>query len=248
MDIAVHFGPIMQLSMASWRKHWFLGILVILLAVWGGLALAYLSGAEGVTVRARGGQSATLDFMRDQEEPVVLGLTDNVGLELADGGSEPGRVTGHIVSLESVPVPLCVCGESWSSMGYGDVGYRQGDWLFRAPKELMSRESLDSGSESWREAVLTLAYNPTTRERVLQTPDDTLEQQRSLLAEHGLDPSEAQRLDLDRLSDLKVVSMRSERCMIYFGAFVLSVSLWLLIGGPIALLQRRRRRARAGGA
>ena len=232
--------------MAAFRKHWFLGILVILLAVWGALGLAYLLGAEGVTVRARGGQSATLDFMRDQEEPVVLGLTDSVGLELAGDGSESGLISGRIIGLESVPVPLCVCGDNWSSMGYGEVDYRQGDWLFRAPKEPMSRKSLDSGSESWRKAMLTLAYNPTTQERVLQEPDDTLERQRSLLAEHGLNPSEDQRLALARLGDLKTVSMRSERCMIYFGAFVLSVSLWLLIGGPIALVQRRRRRTRTG--
>ena len=33
-----------------------------------------------------------------------------------------------------------------------------------------------------------------------------------------------------------------------FGAFALSLSLWLLIGGPIALVQRRRRRTRSGGA
>ena len=130
-------------------------------------------------------------------------------------------------------------------MSYGEVGYRQGDWLFRAPKELMSRKSLDSGSESWRQAVLTLAYNPITQERLLQDPDDTLERQGSLLTEHGLDLSEGQRLDLERLGDLKTVSMRSERCMIYFSAFVLSLSLWLLIGGPIALVQRRRRRVPA---
>ena len=95
----------MPLAMASFRKHWFIGVLLLLLVVWGVLGLAYVSGAEGVTVRVRGGQSATLDFMRDQEEPVVLGLTDSVGLELASDGSVPGELRGRVISLESVPVP-----------------------------------------------------------------------------------------------------------------------------------------------
>ena len=228
--------------MAGFRTHWFLGILIIILGVWAVLGLAYLFGAEGVTVRVRGGQSATLDFMRDQEEPVVLGLTEDVGLELAGDGSNPGDLSGHIIDLQPVGFPLCACGDNWTSMGFGEVGYRHGAWFFRAPKEMMSRGSLDSGSKTWRTAVLTLAYNPTTRERVLQEADDSLDRQQRRLAEHGLVPSEELRLDLDRLTDLQTVSMRTERCMIYFGAFILSLLLWLLIGGPIALLQRRKRR------
>lgn len=233
--------------MSSFRRHWFIGLLLLLLGVWAVFGLAYLSGADGVTVRARGGQSVTLDFMRDQENPVVLGLAESVGLELeTDGstGAPPGELSGVLIELEPVPLFMCACGAKWTPTSIAIVDYRQGDWFFRAPKDLGSRGSFESGSESWRTAKLTLAYNAITGERVLQDFEDTLERQQSLLTEHGFVPSDELRLDVERLTDLKLVSMQSERCMIYFGAFLASLLLWLLIGGPIALIQRRNRRAK----
>lgn len=75
--------------------------------------------------------------------------------------------------------------------------------------------------------------------------DATLVEQEKVLAARGLAVDEAARLRPDAITDLRAVSMQREGCVIVQAAFVLAALLWLVVGGPIALVVRARRR-RAG--
>lgn len=228
-------------SVSFMRRHWFAGIWAILLLVWAGLGLAWLVGAEGVTVTSESGQSATLDFMRDQVDLPVLGLADGVGLEIEARAEAPGQLRASLLVLEPEPRVLCLCGDFWSPTSLGQVTHRQGDWYFQEPVDFSRFGSIESGSETWQTAIRTLAYNPSTDARLLADVDEPADQQLAKLTTAGLVPGPDTALTLDRLGDLTTVRLRSERCFIYFGAFLASNLLWLLVGGPLAWVDRRRR-------
>jgi hypothetical protein len=231
------------MSGSSWlRRYWFGWVWGILLFVWAGLGAAWLLGAEGVTVTADSGQSATLDFMRDQVDHPVLGLTPGLGLEIQESPTAPGHVQGALILLEPEPAILCLCGDYWSPTSTGTVTHRQGDWFFREPVDFSGFGSIESGSETWQTAIRTLAYNPSTQDRVLAEVDEPAPAQLARLAEQGLVPGPETAMTVETLSDLTTVRVRSERCFIYFLAFLASNVGWLVVGGPIALFDRHRRR------
>jgi hypothetical protein len=225
--------------------HWFLGVFAIIGGIWVLTLVAYAAGAEGISFRNRyTGQPATIDFMREHERPYV-GLADGVGLGLDTGGPQ---LRATIVKLEpGLPGLRWVCGSNDTAGGIAMVTHRQGDWLYRAPSdESKNDEAVNGRRPESRAYILTLAYNRATGERVVVEPDTPVAAQAELLAARGLEVSDATRMTLESLTDLPVVSMQREGCVIFNAAFIAVTLLWLVIGGLALLLVRviRARRSR----
>lgn len=168
-----------------------------------------------------------------------------MGLELYEAGP---TLHATVVRLEDAPFFLCwVCGAKQLHGGVAIVDYRQGDWFFRAAQDLTQNSEATHGRRrESREYILTVAYNRATGERLIGEPD--VASQTRLLAEKGLAPTDASRIAAAALADLAPASMMREGCMVFNLAFVAVTGLWFLIGGPIALIARHRRRRRASAA
>jgi hypothetical protein len=225
--------------------HWFLGVFVIIGGLWVVTLIAYASGAEGISVRNRyTGQPATIDFMREHERPLVS-LGDGVALELDANGPQ---LRATVVKVEpGLPGLGWVCGELDTAGGLAMVTHRQGDWFFRAPSdESNNHEAVHGRRPESRAFILTLAYDRKTGERVIVEPDTPLPAQAELLAARGLAVSEDARLTFPALTDLPVVSMQREGCVIFNVAFVLVTLLWLVLGGLSLLIVHTLRSRRRG--
>lgn len=225
--------------------HWFGGVFAIIAGIWIVTLIAYAAGAEGISFRNRyTGQPATIDFMRKHDHPMV-GLAEGVGLELHAAGEE---LHGTVVKIEPAwPVVGWVCGEQGKAGGLARVDYRQGDWVYRAPRdESNNHEAVHGRREESRNYILTLAYDRATGERVIVPADASLDAQAKLLEARGLVVADASRITLESLVDLPVVSVQREGCIIFNAAFVAVSLLWLVLGGLAALIVRvvRARRAR----
>lgn len=229
----------------SFLEHWFLGVVAIILGVWLLTLVAYDLGVDGISFRNRyTGQYATIDFMREHDRPFV-GLADGVGLELDAGGPQ---LRATVVALEpGLPGFSLICGSHGTADGIAMVTHRQGDWLYRAPSdESKNHEAVNGRRPESRAFILTLAYDRKTGERVVVEPNTPLAAQEALLAERGLVVSDATRIGLESLTDLPVISMQREGCVIFNAAFVAVTILWLVIGGLALLLVRVVRARRAG--
>lgn len=221
-------------------RHWFVGVFAIIGGVWLLAEVAWLTGAEGITFGNRYGPPATIDFMREQDRPVVA-LADGVGLELDMGGEE---LRGAVVRYRPGPPILClVCGyhDRAGGIAHG-ITQRDGDWFYREPSDNSHNREAHEGRQESRDYILTIAYDRATGERVQVGADDTLEQQTAVLAGKGLEVSPEHRLGAASLTDLKSLSVMSEGCMIFNVAFVAAMLLWLVVGGIAALVTRRVRR------
>lgn len=217
--------------------HWFLGVFAIIGGVWVLTLAAYDLGADGISFgNPYTGQNATIDFMREHYRPFV-GLAEGVGLELDTGGPQ---LRGTIVALEpGLPGFRVVCGYNHAAGGIAMVTHRQGDWLFRAPSdESKNSEAVNGRRAESRAFILTLAYERATGERVVVEADTPVAAQEALLAERGLAVSEATRMRPEGLTDLPVMSMQREGCVIFNAAFVAAMMLWGVIGGLAVLVVR----------
>ncbi len=226
--------------MQAFRRHWILGVFLILAVVWAITLGAYYFGADRVSFHNKfTGQDATIDFMRKYDRPVVE-LAENVGLEL---DKDAPALRGEIVKLESAPIGLCwVCGRNDLAGGIAMVEYRSGDWLYRAPFDDTSNGEALHGRPESRDYILTVAYNRATGERVIAGPD--MPSQAAALAAHGLAVADRAHLSPATIVDLSPVSMMREGCMIFNLAFVAAAILWLVLGGSAALIVSWLRRRR----
>lgn len=221
------------------RRRWFSGVFVIILGVWVATGLAYAFGARGITFSNPYGEDATIDFMR-QYDHEVLGLGEDLGLELHNSG-------GSIVRLEDgLPVLCWICGDRDQAGMLGLVQFRAGDWFYRAPDEHRLVKDLGALRAETREAMLTLAYNRATGERVMVGERADAAEQAALLAARGLSLAAEARLGPSTLGDLARVSMQREGCVIVNLAFVAAMLLWLVVGGLAWSLVRVLRGRRAG--
>jgi hypothetical protein len=220
--------------------HWFGGVLALVLILWASTVVAYRLGAEGVSFgnRYTPTRPATLDFRRDRDAPVVW-LGEGVGLELSAGG---GTVRGTVVRLAASPWGLCwVCGEYVLDGGIAMVAYRNGDWLYREPRDLTrSNAATRSRGVEARDFIQTLAYNLVTGERVIVDARAGIEAQQRELTARGLVVADTNRLGPETLAELSSVSMMYEGCAIVNAAFIIVVLLWTVLAGAWALFARRR--------
>ena len=224
------------------RKYWFFVILGAIIALWLFTSGAYARGASGISVRAKYGAKASIDFMRDTES-VVLKLDDGVGLSIDAYGST-------IVTLEKGPLALRLCcGQNNVSGSLSKVEYRQGDWYFRDAEDNSDFKKRWGGEPPKKKVdeLRTLAYNAKTGERLMLALEATEDEQRKALEEKGLTPSEEQKIPNETLGDLEQASMIQEGCVIFQVAFLLVTVLYLVIAGPIWLVLRRRRHAKTAG-
>jgi hypothetical protein len=220
--------------------HWFAGVFAILAVVWAITLVAYVLGAPGVSFRNRyTGQDATIDFDRKYDHTIVE-LSDQVGLQLDTRGPTLHAV---VVALRpGIPVLCWVCGSLETAGGIAIVEYRQGDWLFRAPEDLVHNDQVLHGRAESRAFVLTIAYNRATHERVVGDAD--LAAQTAVLAARGLAVSERTRLTATAVADLAPLSIQREGCIIFNAAFIAVAILWLVLGGVAVLIARLLRRRR----
>lgn len=228
------------------RKHWFVGVFLILAGTWIVVEIAWLAGADGITFGNRYGPPATLDFQRGHDLP-TLAVGERVGLEL-DPDANPAR--GALVFVKPGPPVLCwICGYHSTDDGLASgIEYRANDWFYRAPRDESKSKEAHTGRQVSRDFILTIAYNRATEERVIVGPDDTIAQQTAALGERGLTIDSAHLLTADALSDLKTLSVMSEGCAVVNLGFVAAALLWLVFGGIPALVLERRRRATTSGA
>jgi hypothetical protein len=223
------------------RRHWFAGVFVIIAGVWTITLIAYAFGAGSVSFGNKfTGQRATIDFMRDNDH-VVVGLADGVGLQLDHGGPP---LHADIVRLKpGFPVLCWVCGQLDTAGGISMVAYRQGDWFYRAPEDLSRNSEATHGLRAESRAfILTIAYNRANGERVQAGVD--VAAQTLALTSRGLAVTDAARISPETIRDLPVLSIQREGCLIFNVAFVSVVLLWLVFGGLAWLLVRFLRRPR----
>jgi hypothetical protein len=221
--------------------HWFWGVVIIIAGVWLATNVAYALGARSITFSNRYGADATIEFMREHERTVVS-LGPGVGLQLEAGGAQ---LHGMIVRLTpGLPVVCWICGRFDTNGSLGQVDFRAGDWLYRAPDD-HHLVQLDGLRAETRDAFCTVAYNRTTGERVMLPAQAGVQEQEAALRAHGLVPGEAARLSPAAIGDLAVVSMMSEGCVIFELAFVATTLLWFVFGGLTWVVVRTVRRARA---
>ncbi len=221
--------------------HWFKGVFAIIAVIWLVTLGAYALGFRSVSFGNKyTGQRATIDFMREHDH-TVLALTDDIGLQLESGG----QLHGAIVKLTAGLPGLCwICGSHETAGGIAIVGYRQGDWLFRAPEDLTKNSEALHGRPESRAFITTLAFDRATGERVQLDATAGVDAQAAALSARGLVVSERTRLTPDALADLPAVSMQREGCVIFNAAFVAVCVLWLVFGGLAMLLVRVVRRRR----
>lgn len=233
----------MQWLRRWFMRHWFVGVYAIIGGFWLVTTVAWLVGAERITVGTRYGPPATIDFMRRHDRP-ALSLSDDVALSLY---AKAATLSGSLIRVKPGPPVLCwLCGFSVDDGGIApNVAYRNGDWFFRAPVDNRRSKEAHEGRQESREFILTIAYNRATHDRVMVSADATLEEQSAELASRGLEATEAQQLTPATVGDLPTLSMTSEGCMIYNLAFIAAALLWLLVGGLPALWVARRRARRA---
>ena len=220
--------------------HWYRWIALLLLLMWVGVLVAYRLGAQGISVRSRSGQQVDLDFGREHDRPWV-GVGPGVGMELNIYGD---ALHGTVAKLKpGLPLLCWVCGDNVPAGSLAMVTHRQGDWYFKAPADYSKNSEAVHGRRLVsREYILTLAYNVTTRERVIVAATSTVQAQQAELSQRGLSASEPNLLQVD--SAWQALSMQREGCVVFNAAFVALYLLLVLIAVPIELLRSRARRRR----
>ncbi|MFT7624615.1 MAG: hypothetical protein ACI9WU_003803, partial [Myxococcota bacterium] len=133
------------------------GVFAIIGVLWTATNVAWLAGAEGVTVGNRYGPPATLDFMRAHDRP-TLAVGDHAGLELNTGLA---TVQGSLARYKSGPPVLClICGYSSRAGGIATgIEYRDSEWFYRAPTDHSQNSEARKGRQESRDYILTIAYN-----------------------------------------------------------------------------------------